>query len=132
MAETRVKKKQANFLIRVSLFKPVWVFFLTGEIYDGKHAESLKLHGIEKRFNDNAFDRGIVIHGAEYVSEEFINSNQRLGRSLGCPAVSTSVNAALINTIKEGSCLFAYYPQKTYLRQSKFLNGDVIVGIPAH
>jgi hypothetical protein len=126
------EEKASKFSNKSESFQTSLGFFLTGEIYDGKHAESLKLHGIEKRFNDNAFDRGIVIHGAEYVSEKFINSNQRLGRSLGCPAVSTTVNAALINTIKEGSCLFAYYPQKTYLRQSKFLNGDVIVGIPAN
>jgi hypothetical protein len=106
-------------------------FFITGEIYEGKHAESLKLHGLEKRFNDKAFDRGIVIHGAEYVSEEFIKTNQRLGRSLGCPAVSNSVNVTLINTIKDGTCLFAYYPQKKYLKQSELLNVDIIVGIPA-
>lgn len=105
-------------------------FFITGEIYEGKHAESLKLHGMEKRFNDKAFDRGIVIHGAEYVSQEFINNNQRLGRSLGCPAVSTSVNTTLINTIKDGTCLFAFYPQKTYLKLSKLINTDVVIGIP--
>lgn len=105
-------------------------FFITGEIYDGKHAESLKLHGLEKHFNDKAFERGIVIHGAEYVSEKFIQQNQRLGRSLGCPAVSNTVNITLINTIKDGTCIFAYYPHKSYLKQSKFLNKDVVVGIP--
>lgn len=96
-------------------------FFTTGYIYNGKHARSLKLYGVEKGFNDNAFNRGIVIHGADYVSQSFINQNKRLGRSYGCPAVRQDVKDALINTIKDGTCLFSYYPSEQYLSLSRYI-----------
>lgn len=98
-------------------------FFLTGDIYTGKHETSLRLFGVEKKFNGNAFERGIVIHGADYVSESFIHNNQRLGRSQGCPAVSENIINHLANTISNGACVFAYYPHKSYLKNSKVLKG---------
>lgn len=96
-------------------------FFTTGFTYNGKHKYSLKLYGEEPVFNSNAFKRGIVIHGADYVSESFINQHQRLGRSYGCPAVRQEIKNSLISTIKDGSCLFAYYPDETYLTKSSLL-----------
>lgn len=96
-------------------------FFITGDIYKGKHEVSLRLFGMERKFNGNAFDRGIVIHGADYVSESFIAGNQRLGRSQGCPAVSQNVVNGLVSAIGNGTCLFAYYPNKTYLKSSHIL-----------
>ncbi len=104
-------------------FKSSIGFFLTGDIYNGKHETSLKLFGIERKYNSNAFERGIVIHGANYVSESYINENQRLGRSLGCPAVSENVINDLATTISNGTCVFAYYPNKTYLKGSRVLRG---------
>lgn len=97
-------------------------FFITGEIYDGKHEMSVKLNGLERKYNTKALDRGIVIHGADYVSETYIQENQRLGRSLGCPAVSQQVISSIAETIADGTCLFSYYPNRTYLRYSKFVN----------
>lgn len=96
-------------------------FYVTGNTYQGKHGLSLKLKGQEPGFNDNAEDRAIVLHGAEYVDENFACQNGRLGRSLGCPAVPVELTQPIVQTIKEGSCLFIYYPEKTYLRKSSFL-----------
>ncbi len=101
-------------------------FFVTGEIYNGKHEKSIKMNGLEKRHNGNAFQRGIVIHGADYVSEDYIRANKRLGRSLGCPAVSQNVIDSISKVISDGTCLFAYYPQKSYLKTSKAVNSDVV------
>lgn len=98
-------------------------FFLTGDIYTGKHETSLRLFGVENKFNSKAFERGIVIHGADYVSESFIRNNQRLGRSQGCPAVSEHVINHLARTISNGACVFAYYPHKSYLKNSNVLKG---------
>lgn len=97
-------------------------FFVTGQTYDGKHAYSLKLHGQERNFNSNAFQRGIVIHGADYVSKDFISKYNRIGRSYGCPAIRQVVKYDLIKTIKDGSCLFAYYPSQQYLSNSSLIN----------
>lgn len=82
---------------------------------------SLLLHGVEKGFNDNAEKREIIIHAAGYVTEGFIKKNGRLGRSLGCPALPPEWNKAIIETIKDGTCMFIYNPDNRYLRASKLL-----------
>lgn len=97
-------------------------FYVTGHTYIGKNGFSLKLHGKEKTFNSNAFERGVVVHGANYVSEKFIQKNGRLGRSFGCPTVPADKNEAIINTIKNGTCFFIYYPDKNYLSRSELIN----------
>lgn len=88
-------------------------FYATAEIYNGKHGSSLKLDGLQKGLNDNARERAVVMHGADYVSEKFIKDNKRLGRSLGCPAVPVELNDKIISLIKDKSCLFIYHPSKT-------------------
>ena len=97
-------------------------FYVTGETYEGEHGTSLRLMGMDQGFNDAALDRGIVVHGADYVSCKFIEGNERLGRSWGCPAVPSALSLPIINTIKDGSCLFIYYPEKAYLKTAFWLN----------
>ncbi len=104
-------------------------FYTTGGLYSGSNNLSLKLHGLEKDFNTNAFARGIVIHGANYVSENIIKSTERIGRSFGCPAVRQSINQKLINIIKGGSCLFIWHPTPAYLKSSKLLNDNLYLTV---
>ncbi len=92
-------------------------FYLTRETYNGKHDFSLKLDGLEFS-NSNARDRGIVIHAADYVSYEFIEENGRLGRSYGCPALPHQDYFDIVSKIKEGACLFIYYPDEGYIEKS--------------
>lgn len=91
-------------------FKSSLGFYATGEIYSGKHGMSLRLDGLEKGINDNARSRGVVVHGANYVSNSFIKNNKRLGRSQGCPALPEELSKEIINVIKDKSCLFIYHP----------------------
>lgn len=98
--------------------------FRTDETYVGRHGYSLRLSGLEPGWNDHARERAIVIHGAKYVSEQFLEAHDRLGRSWGCPAVRPSVSRPLIDRIKDGSALFVYYPDETWLRSSTFLRCD--------
>lgn len=97
-------------------------FYLTAETYQGKHGYSLRLDGLEKGFNDNARDRAIVIHGADYAREDFIRQTGRLGRSLGCPALPHEIASDIIDLIKERSLLFIYGKDDNYLNQSRILN----------
>ncbi|AWM14061.1 murein L,D-transpeptidase catalytic domain family protein [Flavobacterium sp. NRK F10] len=97
-------------------------FYITGETYQGKHGLSLRLDGVEYGINDNARDRAVVIHGADYVSESFVKSYGRLGRSQGCPAVSYEVHDKLIELIKDKSCLFIYHPSRNYVVKSKLVS----------
>lgn len=95
-------------------FKSSLGFYLTAQTYSGKHGLSLKLNGLDKNFNTNAYARAVVIHGAEYVSEYFIKQYGRLGRSLGCPALPVTETKQIITKIKENTCLYIYAPDKTY------------------
>jgi hypothetical protein len=97
--------------------------FVTGEPYVGKNGYSLRLDGIDKGFNDNARERAIVIHGAPYVSDAFARTHGRLGRSWGCPAVGEAVARPLIDRIKGGGLVFAYYPDREWLRTSRYVGG---------
>ena len=101
-------------------FKSSPGFYLTKETYEGKNGYSLKLHGLERGINDNAFERGIVMHGAGYVCDAYVNSQGYIGRSQGCPAVPVAVSRPIINTIKNGTCLFVYHP--SYISRSSVLN----------
>jgi hypothetical protein len=96
-------------------------FYATGELYNGKHGESMKLDGLEPGINSNARSRAVVMHAADYVSESFIQQHHRLGRSLGCPALPNGLNKEIINLIKGKSCLFIYHPNKKYAAASKIL-----------
>jgi hypothetical protein len=98
-------------------------FYVTERTYYGDHGLALKIRGLERGFNDKAGRRNIVIHGSEYVGPDFISMNKFNGRSFGCPAVPESDIENLIETIKNGSCLFLYYPTKKYITHSKILNG---------
>lgn len=81
-------------------------FYVTAGTYFGKHGLSLKLNGMDAGFNTNALDRAIVIHGADYVSKEFIKDYGRLGRSHGCPAVPQELKEPLIHTIKNKTVVY--------------------------
>jgi hypothetical protein len=97
-------------------------FFVTGETYHGKHGLSLRLNGLERNINDNAMDRAVVIHAASYVNEEFIKEYGRLGRSYGCPALPKENYENIINTIRDKTCVFIYYPDNNYLAESEIIN----------
>lgn len=96
--------------------------FRAEETYSGKHGYSLRMAGLEPGINDNARDRAIVMHGADYVSDDFIAEHGRLGRSWGCPALPREVSGDVIDAIRNGGAVFAYYPDEDWLRSSRYLN----------
>src|SRR5438105_11423875 len=95
--------------------------FVTQDTYLGHNGYSLRLRGLEEGVNDMASERAIVLHGAYYVSLEAVRVLGRLGRSWGCPAVRSEIAQKLIDTIRGGSAIFAYYPDKSWLETSLFL-----------
>lgn len=102
--------------------------FVTANTYTGSNGYSLRMQGLDRGFNDRAFDRAIVIHGAPYVNEAFARSQGRIGRSWGCPALDQKVSRQVIDTIKGGGLVFAYYPQDDFLRGSEMLAGSQAAG----
>lgn len=95
--------------------------FATESTYVGRNGYSLKLDGLEPGFNNRARERAIVMHGAPYVNGHISKQLGRLGRSHGCPAVREPVARELIDRVKGGSLVFAYYPDRNWLENSRFL-----------
>ncbi|WP_395793188.1 murein L,D-transpeptidase catalytic domain family protein [Aquimonas sp.] len=96
--------------------------FVTDQTYHGANGYSLRMDGLDPGFNDLARVRAIVMHGAPYVDPLFAQEQGRLGRSLGCPAVRSDVARPLINHLRDGQLLFAYYPDPQLLAQASSLS----------
>jgi len=93
-------------------------FYITGDIYYGRHGKSLYLDGVEYGINNNARFRTIVMHSAEYVSNDYIRIYGRLGRSFGCPAIPVDGHQRIIRMLSGRSCLYIHYPDNEYLSKS--------------
>ena len=99
--------------------------FRTADTYVGHNGYSLRLDGLEPGFNSHARERAIVMHGAPYVNADVAKNNGRLGRSWGCPALREAIAHQVIDTVRGGGVVFSYYPDQTWLKNSKFLNCPV-------
>jgi hypothetical protein len=109
----RFSNVEGSHMSSIGLFK-------TLQPYYGSNGYSLRLSGLDPGFNDNALARAIVMHGAPYVSEAIAERLGRLGRSWGCPALRPEVARTVIDTLKGGALLFAYYPDHKWLSQSPY------------
>jgi hypothetical protein len=108
------------FSNKTSSHKSSLGFYVTGNIYNGRNGASLELNGMESGINDHAKNRSIVIHGADYVSNRYIQQQGYIGRSQGCPAVPNDQLTNIIDAIQGASCMFVYAPNKAYLQKSNF------------
>lgn len=98
--------------------------FRADTTYIGRHGYSLNLSGLEAGINDRALERRVVVHGADYVAPEFVARHGRLGRSFGCPALDRRVSRRVIDEIKDGGAVFAFYPDSNWLDRSSYLSCD--------
>lgn len=112
-----------SFSNRPNSYQSSLGLYQTGDTYSGKHGRSLRLLGLEPGFNDNSEERAIVMHAAAYADPKVVPGLGRLGRSQGCPAVRPQVAKRLIDTLSQGSYVFAYYPQQNWLSNSQYLAG---------
>lgn len=113
---TRFSNREGSHQTSIGLFR-------TADTYVGANGYSMRLDGLEAGVNDRARERAIVMHGAPYVSTDSVKALGRLGRSHGCPALRPAIARTVIDTIKDGSLVFAYYPDQRWLSGSRFLNG---------
>jgi hypothetical protein len=98
-------------------------FYITENPIVSSHTGySLMINGVEKGVNDRAIKRAIIIHGADYATENFIRKYGHLGRSFGCPALPPDLSKPIIDRIKGGTCLFIYNPDNKYICSSSLLN----------
>ncbi|MFN3234018.1 MAG: murein L,D-transpeptidase catalytic domain family protein [Gammaproteobacteria bacterium] len=96
--------------------------FLTENPYYGHVGYAMRLAGLEPGINNNAERRAIVVHGAQYADAHYVAKYGRLGRSWGCFAVAAQEVHEIISVIKDGTLIFAYYPDQYWLSHSRFLS----------
>lgn len=97
--------------------------YLTGGTYafhgkSGGHSYSsvgLRLQGVSSDYNDNALARGVVAHGAPYVSAD------KAGRSEGCPAIEPSRAARLLPKLAEGAMVFLFAPDADWMARDPWV-----------
>lgn len=102
-------------------------FYITGETYVGGKGYSLRLDGMDKGYNDNMRARAVVMHEADYVSENWIQRYGRLGRSQGCPALPKEISREVIDVIKNKTLIFAFFKDDAYLTSSAYLDLPTIL-----
>jgi len=120
--ENSGKKHALYFSNKVNSHQSSLGYYLTEETYYGKNGLSLKLKGLEHGFNHNARKRYIVLHGADYATEDYLKENGILGNSEGCPAIPMEIHQQMIEVSKNGSCLFIYFPDLNYTEKSMYFN----------
>jgi hypothetical protein len=98
----------------------------TGVSYFGAWGYAMRLYGLEPGYNSNAFRRDIVMHGGGYVSNRSIELHGMIGMSHGCFAVPVTLDHNIIDTLKDGSLIFAYYPDPWWLAHSHYLHCSVL------
>lgn len=111
-----------KFSDKLGSFQSSIGFYVTAETYVGSKGYSLRLEGTEKGYNENLRRRAVVMHDAKYVSEDWIKTYGRLGRSQGCPALPKEISREVIDTIKDRTAIFAYYDDQKYAKASNYLN----------
>lgn len=117
------KEYALNFSNRINSHQSSLGFYVTEETYIGKNGLSLRLNGLERKFNSNAKTRYVVLHGADYASSDYIKQHGILGNSEGCPAVPMGEHQNIIEVTKGGTCLFIYFPDAKYLENSAYMLG---------
>lgn len=109
-----------DFSNQINSHKSSLGFYVTQETYYGKNGLSLRLKGLEFGINNNARKRYIVLHGADYATEDYLKENGKLGHSEGCPAIPMGEHLSIIEVTKQGSCLFLFFPDLAYMEKSTF------------
>jgi len=98
--------------------------FITGDSFYGVRGRSLPLIGLEEGINDNAYARGLLIHGTPHVSEARALRGT-MGLTEGCAGIPAKSAKRLIKLIGPGTVVFVWYPDRTLLSQSDYLDQEV-------
>jgi hypothetical protein len=78
----------------------------------------LQLDGVSTGFNDNAFGRHVVAHGAPYVTPT------KAGRSEGCPAMEPARAQRLLPELAGGSMVFLFAPDASWLAGDPWISAN--------
>jgi hypothetical protein len=80
--------------------------YVTWEWYKGRFGTSVRLGGLDPS-NSNAFPRAIVMHSADYATQEHVDRWGKLGRSNGCFAMGPDDFREALWSLSGGRLLYA-------------------------
>ena len=80
--------------------------YITWEWYKGRFGTSIRLGGLDPT-NSNAYPRAIVMHPADYATQEHVDRWGRLGRSNGCFAMGPEDFREALWNLSGGRLLYA-------------------------
>lgn len=114
---TRFSNRSGSAATSLGLYLTASTYGFSGKSA-GRHYTSvgLRLLGLSDGFNDNALARGVVAHGAPYVS------STRAGRSEGCPAMEQSRAKRLLPMLANGAMVFLFAPNQGWLASDPWVN----------
>lgn len=116
---TRFSNRPGSAATSLGLYVTQETYGFVGHAGGGTYRSvGLRLQGVSGDFNDAARARGVVAHGAPYMSA------RDAGRSEGCPALEEFRAQRLLPMIANGSLVFLYSPNDpVWAEQDPWVNG---------
>ncbi|HEU0298258.1 MAG TPA: murein L,D-transpeptidase catalytic domain family protein [Longimicrobium sp.] len=117
---TRFSNRQGSNATSLGLYLAQETYGFSGKTGGRRYTSvGLRLQGLSGRYNSAARSRGVVAHGAPYVTAS------RAGRSEGCPAIEQSRARTLLPKISRGGLVFLFSPlDRTWMRQDPWANAN--------
>jgi L,D-transpeptidase-like protein len=113
---TRFSNAFGSAATSLGLYVTKALYAFTGHAGGGTYSSiGLRLQGVSTGFNDNAFARGVVAHGAPYVTAN------KAGRSQGCPAMEPSRAKELLPKLADGAMVYLFAPDQNWMSRDPWL-----------
>jgi len=113
---TRFSNAFGSAATSLGLYVTKALYAFTGHSGGGTYSSiGLRLMGVSHGFNDNAFARGVVAHGAPYVTAN------KAGRSQGCPAMEPSRAKELLPKLADGAMVYLFAPDQGWMSRDPWL-----------
>jgi hypothetical protein len=107
---TRFSNSSGSAATSLGLYVAENTYQFTGHTAGSTYSSvGLRLRGVSASFNDNALARGVVAHGAPYVT------SSRAGRSEGCPAMEQSRAQRVLPELAQGGMVFLFAPDQRWM-----------------
>lgn len=116
---TRFSNSSGSSQTSLGLYVTKALYAFTGHASGRRYSSvGLRLDGVSKGFNDKALARGVVAHGAPYVTPN------KAGRSQGCPAMEPSRAQRLLPKLAEGAMVFLFAPNQNWMSRDQWVNSN--------
>ena len=111
---TRFSNGFGSAMTSLGLYVAQELYHFTGHASGTVYSSiGLRLQGVTPGFNDNARARGVVAHGAPYVTAS------RAGRSEGCPAMEEQRAERVLPELSNGAMVYLFSPNSNLVASAQ-------------